>query len=126
MADQCDNTIHHLLAGHGPDLPPVVARAAVMARLWSLTKGRSGVSVSVVDAVAAMLATEFAPAIPEIGSLGASGDLTPLAYAVQSLRGRGSAYLGSRRMPAAQALRLAGLTPVELDGRDALALVNGT
>jgi histidine ammonia-lyase len=125
-ADQCDNTLNHLLAGHGPDLPPAVARAAVMARLWSLTKGQSGVSESVVDALAAMLATDFAPAIPELGSLGASGDLTPLAYAVQSLRGRGGAYLASQRLSAARALRLAGLTPVELDGRDALALVNGT
>ncbi|MCZ9345568.1 aromatic amino acid ammonia-lyase, partial [Streptomyces sp. TRM76130] len=65
-------------------------------------------------------------AVPRYGSVGASGDLVPLAYATQALRGRGHAYLDGRRMPAADALTAAGLTPLALDGRDALALVNGT
>lgn len=125
-ADQCDNVLAHLTTGHGPDLDPAVVRAALLARLWSLARGHSGVSVRVLEGLAAMLATEFAPAVPTIGSLGASGDLVPLAHATQALRGNGFAYLAATRMTADQALRQAGLTPLELDGRDALAMVNGT
>ncbi|GGT00143.1 aromatic amino acid ammonia-lyase [Streptomyces griseoviridis] len=125
-ADQCDNTLAHLGAGQGPDLPEEITRAALLLRTWSLAQGHSGVSAEVVDRLAAMFATTFAPAVPRYGSVGASGDLIPLAYATQALRGRGHAYLDGRRLPAADALTAAGLTPLTLDGRDALALVNGT
>ncbi|GIG88071.1 histidine ammonia-lyase [Plantactinospora endophytica] len=125
-ADQCDNTLAHLGAGQGPEIDPTVARATVLVRVWSLAQGVSGVSARVVDGLVAMLATTFAPAMPRFGSVGASGDLIPLAYAAQSLRGRGWAYLDGVRMPAGTALTRAGLTPLVLDGRDALALVNGT
>lgn len=125
-ADQCDNTLAHLGAGQGPDLPPDITRAALLVRAWSLAQGLSGVSAHVVAGLAAMFATTFAPAIPRYGSVGASGDLIPLAAAAQALRGRGHAYLDGVRMPAADALAEAGLTPLDLDGRDALALVNGT
>lgn len=125
-ADQCDNTLAHLGAGQGPDLPADIARAALLVRTWSLAQGISGVSAPVVDGLAAMFATTFVPAIPRFGSVGASGDLIPLAYATQALRGRGHAYLDGSRLPAADALRGAGLVPLSLDGRDALALVNGT
>ncbi|GAB2665727.1 aromatic amino acid ammonia-lyase [Nocardia goodfellowii] len=125
-ADQCDNAIAHLLAGQGRDLPVRVVRAAVLARLWSLSQARSGVSVATLSALARMLGTRFAPAVPEFGSVGASGDLIPLAYVAQALRGHGHAYLGEARMPAADALARAGLEPLHLDGRDGLALVNGT
>ncbi|KAB8191634.1 aromatic amino acid lyase [Nonomuraea phyllanthi] len=125
-ADQCDNTLAHLGAGQGPDLPHDVTRAALLVRVWSLAQGLSGVSAHVIDGLAAMFATTFVPAVPRYGSVGASGDLIPLAYATQALRGRGHAYVEGRRMPAADALRQAGLSPLALDGRDALALVNGT
>jgi histidine ammonia-lyase/tyrosine ammonia-lyase len=125
-ADQCDNTLAHLTTGHGAELAPAIVRAALLARLWSLARGRSGVSVPVVEGIAAMFRTEFAPAVPAIGSLGASGDLVPLAHATQALRGNGFAYVGQTRMTAGEALRQAGLTPLDLDGRDALAVVNGT
>ncbi|ONI91779.1 histidine ammonia-lyase [Actinosynnema sp. ALI-1.44] len=125
-ADQCDNTLAHLGAGQGPDLPPEVSRAALLVRAWSLAQGASGVSANVVDGLAAMFATTFVPAVPRYGSVGASGDLIPLAYAVQALRGRGHAYVDGVRTQASQALELAGLTPLTLDGRDALAFVNGT
>ncbi|MFG3252519.1 histidine ammonia-lyase [Streptomyces sp. NPDC048172] len=125
-ADQCDNTLAHLGAGQGPDLPPEIVRAALLLRTWSLAQGRSGVSAEVVERLAAMFATTFTPAVPRYGSVGASGDLVPLAYATQALRGRGHAYLDGRRTPAAEALAAAGLSPLALDGRDALALVNGT
>ncbi|MFG2005338.1 aromatic amino acid ammonia-lyase [Spirillospora sp. NPDC048911] len=125
-ADQCDNTLAHLGAGQGPDLTHDIGRAALLVRVWSLAQGKSGVSAHVVDGLAAMFATTFVPAIPRYGSVGASGDLIPLAYATQALRGRGHAYVDGRRLPAAQALDHSGLTPLTLDGRDALALVNGT
>ncbi|WP_190812389.1 HAL/PAL/TAL family ammonia-lyase [Saccharopolyspora pogona] len=126
LADQAENTLNHLTAGHGPDLPAAVVRATLLVRLWSLARGHSGVSLSVIDALAAMLRTGFAPAVPRLGSVGASGDLIPLAHATQALRGNGYAYLGASRMPAGDALHRAGLQPLRLDGRDALALVNGT
>ncbi|WP_367127344.1 aromatic amino acid ammonia-lyase [Saccharothrix sp. HUAS TT1] len=125
-ADQCDNTLAHLGAGQGPDLPADVVRAALLVRAWSLAQGLSGVSGHVVDGLAAMFATTFVPAVPRYGSVGASGDLIPLAYATQALRGRGHAYVDGERAPADEALRRTGLTPLPLDGRDALALVNGT
>ncbi|MEV4328700.1 aromatic amino acid lyase, partial [Microbispora rosea] len=104
-ADQCDNTLAHLGAGQGPDLADDVSRAAILVRTWSLAQGASGVSAHVVDGLAAMFTTTFVPAIPRYGSVGASGDLIPLAYAAQALRGRGQAYLDGSRMPAAEALR---------------------
>jgi len=126
QADQADNTLAHLGAGQGPDIDPAVARAAMLVRVWSLAQGASGVSPHVIDALAAMLATTFVPAMPRFGSVGASGDLIPLGAAAQALRGRGYAYVDGVRMPAAEALRRAGLSVLPLDGRDALALVNGT
>ncbi|WP_089158204.1 HAL/PAL/TAL family ammonia-lyase [Micromonospora sp. NBS 11-29] len=124
--DQADNTLAHLGAGQGPDLDAEVVRATLLLRAASLARGASGVSPHVVDALAAMLATTFVPAVPRLGSVGASGDLIPLGAAAQALRGRGHAYLDGIRLPAAEALERAGLEPLPLDGRDALALVNGT
>ncbi|WP_312877958.1 aromatic amino acid lyase, partial [Lentzea indica] len=114
-ADQCDNTLAHLGAGQGPDLPLDIARAALLVRTWSLAQGLSGVSAHVVDGLAAMFGTTFVPAIPRYGSVGASGDLIPLAYAAQALRGRGHAYLDGVRLPAAEALASAGLEALRLD-----------
>lgn len=124
--DQADNTLAHLGAGQGPALAPGVVRATVLVRLASLAHGVSGVGPHVLDALVAALGTTFAPVVPRWGSVGASGDLVPLAAAAQALRGHGEADLDGRRMPAADALDAAGLMPLELDGRDALALVNGT
>ncbi|MFJ9892275.1 histidine ammonia-lyase [Streptomyces sp. NPDC091280] len=125
-ADQCANVLAHLTAGQGPDLDPGVVRATMLVRLRSLCKGHSGVSLDVVDALTAALGTGFAPAVPRLGSLGASGDLVPLAYVARALSGEGRAYVDGRVMSAADALAECGLAPVALDGRDALALVNGT
>ncbi|MFI6095277.1 histidine ammonia-lyase [Lentzea sp. NPDC051213] len=124
-AGQSDNTIIHHIVGHGELMPPAVARAAVLARLFSLAQGRSGVSEQVVAALIAMLDTEFAPAVPRLGSVGASGDLQPLAYVAHALRGNGKAFFQDELLPAGDALSRAGLGTLELDGRDALALVNG-
>ena len=125
-ADQCRNVLGHLGAGQGPELDADVVRAAMLVRLSTLCRAHSGVSVRVVEALAAALRTDFTPAVPRLGSLGASGDLIPLSYVARALQGEGFAFVDGIRMPSADALRLAGLSPLELDGRDALALVNGT
>ena len=118
--------LNHLRAGQGDFLAPRVARAMLLARAWTLGKGHSGVSAEVLDLLVASLGTGFAPAVPEWGSVGASGDLAPLAYAAATLCGDGEAFLGEERLPARLALERAGLRPLRLRGRDALALVNGT
>ncbi|MTD55221.1 HAL/PAL/TAL family ammonia-lyase [Amycolatopsis pithecellobii] len=124
--DQCDNALQHLTAGQGPDLPPEVVRATILVRIWSLSRGLSGVSPGALAGLREMLATSFTPAVPSLGSVGASGDLVPLAHVVQSLRGVGFAYWEGVRMPAREALAKAGLSPLRVGGRDALSLVNGT
>src|SRR6266568_1356127 len=115
--DQCDNVLQHLTAGQGPDVAPELVRAAILARVQSLTQGRSGVSVEVIDALCAVLRTTFAPAVPSLGSVGASGDLVPFAHIAQAMRGHGYAYLDGRPLPAQEALAQAGLAPLPLDGR---------
>lgn len=124
--EQGGGLLNHLRAGQGELLSPRVARAMLFARVWSLSRGRSGVQPGIIDALRAALATSFAPGVPEWGSVGASGDLAPLAHAVGALRGEGEAFLGRERMAAAAALERARLKPLELEGRDALGLVNGT
>ncbi|MFD9698038.1 histidine ammonia-lyase [Lentzea sp. NPDC059081] len=124
--DQCDNTVQHLTAGQGPELPREVVRATMLARVWTLSRGLSGISPHTFDALVAALGTSFAPVVPALGSVGASGDLVPMAHIVQCLRGVGQAWVGDEKLPAAEALRRAGLSPLPLTGRDALALVNGT
>jgi histidine ammonia-lyase len=79
--------LNHLRAGQGEVLAPRVARAMLLARAWTLGKGYSGVSAEVLDVLAASLGTSFAPAVPEWGSVGASGDLAPLAHAAGTLCG---------------------------------------
>jgi histidine ammonia-lyase len=118
--------LNHLRAGQGEMLSPHLARAMLLARAWSLAQGHSGVSVEVLDALSAVLAIPWAPAVPEWGSVGASGDLTPLAHAAGALCGEGDAFLGSERLSAALALERGGVRPLKLRGRDALGLVNGT
>ncbi len=118
--------LNHLRTGQGDMLAPSVARAMLLARAWSLAQGHSGVSVEVLDALSAVLAIPWAPAVPEWGSVGASGDLAPLAHATGALCGEGEAFLEDQRVSAAVALERVGLRPLHLQGRDALGLVNGT
>jgi tyrosine ammonia-lyase len=118
--------LNHLRAGQGEMLAPFVVRGMLLARAWSLAQAHSGVGPHVIDSLSAALATRFAPAVPEWGSLGASGDLSPLAHAAGALRGEGEAFYGNEHLPAMEALARARLRPLQLQGRDALGLVNGT
>ena len=117
----------HLATGSGDLLTPPLVRGMMGARLQSLAQGHSAVRPSTFEALAALLEADLVPAVPEVGSLGASGDLTPLAHVARVCTGEGL-VLGddAEPTPAGPALDRAGLDPVALDARDALALVNGT
>lgn len=120
------NLIRSHACGVGPDFPESVSRAMLLLRANTLLKGYSGVSIEIVDMLIAMLNAGVHPIIPQQGSLGASGDLVPLAHLALTLVGEGNAAYKCRVMPSSEALRAAGLMPVRLHAKDGLALINGT
>ncbi len=125
--DHGASLLEHLATGAGALADPAVVRAMMCARLQALAQGHSAIRRSTVEAVVALLEANVIPAVPEIGSLGASGDLTPLAHVARVCTGRGRVLDGDQDlMDADVALDDAGIAPISLDARDALALVNGT
>jgi tyrosine ammonia-lyase len=121
------NLIHHLASGLGPPLSWATARAVVLARLVSIARGVSGASGESVRALEMLLASDLAPWLPSRGTVGASGDLTPLAHLVLCLQGRGRFITrGGETLDGTAGLVRLGLTPLSLEARDGLALVNGT
>ena len=121
---------HRLYAYHGigagRHLDPVETRAVLATRLASLCRGLSGVGVTLLEQLTAMLQHDILPLIPAEGSVGASGDLTPLSYVAAALCGERDVMFDGRRMPAAQALAAVGLQPLRLRPKEGLALMNGT
>ena len=120
------NLVRSHASGVGPDLDAAAVRAMMVLRAQVVALGHSGVRVEVVDALIGMLNRGVVPRIPAQGSVGASGDLAPLAHLALALIGEGEASFEGRRMPAAEALSAAGLTPVELAAKEGLSLINGT
>jgi len=118
--------ICHLQAGQGADLPAEVVRGMLVFRLHTVSQGLSGISAESVLWLRDALRRNLVPIVPEFGSVGASGDLVPMAHAVAAYQGEGELLLLGERMPAKDALSRAGMAPLSLRGRDALALVNGT
>ena len=112
--------------GAGRYLAPAETRAVLATRLVSLCRGMSGVSVSLLEQLAALLQHDILPLIPAEGSVGASGDLTPLSYVAAVLCGEREVLYDGHRMPAAQALTAVGLQPLRLRPKEGLALMNGT
>jgi histidine ammonia-lyase len=114
-------------AGMGPAIEREVVRAMVFLRARSLAMGRSGARPVVVERMLALLGAGVTPFVPEHGSLGASGDLAPLAHCALVLTGEGS-VVGSdgASRPAVEALASAGIEPLELTAKEGLALINGT
>ncbi|BDU75683.1 HAL/PAL/TAL family ammonia-lyase [Mesoterricola sediminis] len=112
--------------GLGRILDPAETRAVLAARLNSLALGFSGVRWELLAALAALLNRGVLPRIPAEGSVGASGDLTPLSYVAATLVGERDALYDGRVLPAAEALREAGLAPITLFPKEGLALMNGT
>jgi histidine ammonia-lyase len=112
--------------GVGAPLPERVVRMMLLLKAASLARGYSGVRESVVDGLIALHNRGVVPVVPAQGSVGASGDLAPLAHLCLPLIGEGEAFFGGRRMPGAQALDAAGLQPLQLGPKEGLALINGT
>ncbi len=120
------NLLRSHSAGVGPDTPRDAVRAMLLLRAASLAHGHSGCRTDVVDGLLALLERDVVPVVPQQGSVGASGDLQPLAHLASVLTGEGEAWLGGQRMPASLALRGAGLQPLALEAKEGLALINGT
>ena len=112
--------------GMGRELDPEATAAVLTARIASLARGFSGVRVVLLERLCELLNKRVLPLIPEEGSVGASGDLTPLSYVAAVLVGEREVFHDGRRMEAAAALTLAGIEPIELAPKEALAIMNGT
>jgi histidine ammonia-lyase len=113
-------------AGVGEALPDAVVRLVLALKVNALARGHSGVTVGLVEALMALLEHEVYPLIPSQGSVGASGDLAPLAHMSAVLLGLGRVRVRGAVLPAAEGLRLAGLAPIRLHAKEGLALINGT
>jgi len=112
--------------GVGDPLPAPVTRLMMALKVGSLARGASGLRWSTLDTLGRCLTQGLLPVVPAQGSVGASGDLAPLAHMAAALIGVGECIVGSARVPAAQALAAAGLAPVVLGPKEGLALLNGT
>lgn len=128
--DQLKDLQHNLLRSHaagvGEPLSEEVTRAIMLLLAASLARGNSGVRTEVVQLLLGMLNARIYPVIPSRGSVGASGDLAPLAHLGLTLIGEGEAMLESQRYSGAEALQQAGLTPLHLQAKEGLAIINGT
>ena len=114
-------------AGSGPEVEIEVVRALMLLRLSTLSTGRTGVRPGTASAYADMLNAHITPCVPEYGSLGCSGDLAPLAHCALAIMGEGVVRDASGALKGAQeALATAGLSAVELEEKEGLALINGT
>ncbi len=120
------NLVRSHAAGVGEPLPEEVVRAMLVLRVNALAVGLSGVRPELGDLLVAMLNAGVHPVVPSRGSVGASGDLAPLAHLALVVIGEGEAHVGGRRQPGAEALASAGLEPMELEAKEGLALLNGT
>ncbi len=121
-----ENLIASHAAGVGPAFPREVVRAMLLLRANTLALGHSGCRPVLVDRICEMLALGIHPVVPEQGSVGASGDLAPLAHLALALVGRGEVEMGGQVMPALLALRERNLEPLVLEPKEGLALLNGT
>lgn len=120
------NLVRSHAAGVGPSAPRDVVRAMLLLRAASLARGHSGCRPELVEFLLEMLDRQVTPVVPLQGSVGASGDLAPLAHLSLVVIGEGEAWLGDQRMPAGLALRGAGLAPMVLEAKEGIALLNGT
>jgi len=120
------NLIRSHAAGVGEPLGEAETRGLMLLRVNVLAKGHSGVRPATLDLLVAMLNRRIHPVVPSQGSVGASGDLAPLAHLALALVGEGDVVWDGRRLPAAEALAAVGLEPVVLEAKEGLALINGT
>jgi histidine ammonia-lyase len=120
------NLVRSHACGIGNPLSEPEARAIMLLRANVLALGFSGIRLEIIEMLCELLNHHVCPVIPEKGSVGASGDLAPLAHLALSLIGEGEAFFQGERMESLEALRRAGLKPMELQAKEGLALLNGT
>jgi len=120
------NLVRSHAAGVGAPLPPEIVRGLMLLRANVLLRPTSGVRPALVEALLGLLNAGLIPAVPEQGSVGASGDLAPLSHVALVLMGEGEVLENGRRVPAAPALAAAGLTPYRFAPKEGLAFINGT
>ncbi|HEX6072120.1 MAG TPA: histidine ammonia-lyase, partial [Sphingomicrobium sp.] len=126
LAELQTNLILSHSAGLGDPLPRHVTRLMIVLKLLGLGRGHSGVRPLVIDALQALLDRDAMPLIPAQGSVGASGDLAPLAHLIAALMGHGGIDIAGEIMPAAAALQKLDMEPLQLGPKEGLALINGT
>ncbi|PID41862.1 MAG: histidine ammonia-lyase [Gammaproteobacteria bacterium] len=128
--DELELLQHNLIVSHsvgtGKRLPDGVVRLVLLTKLASLAQGVSGVRRVIVDGLLNLINHNIIPHIPEKGSVGASGDLAPLSHMTLTLLGEGVCYVDGQQLPAREALKNAGLSPITLAAKEGLALINGT
>ena len=120
------NLLRSHSAGVGKHLDEKFVRAAILLRINSLAKGYSGVRYELIERLISLLNKNVVPYVPEKGSVGASGDLAPLAHIALVLTGEGDAFHNGKLMSAEEALKAAGIEKIELKAKEGLALINGT
>jgi histidine ammonia-lyase len=120
------NLVRSHICGVGAPLNMTESRAMMLLRANALAKGLSGVRPIVVETLCAMLNARVHPIIPSQGSVGASGDLAPLAHLAAVAIGEGRAEFQGREMPGGEAMKTAGIVPLELQAKEGLSLLNGT
>ena len=126
LAELQTNLILSHSAGLGDPLPRHVTRLMIVLKLLGLGRGHSGVRLVVIDALQRLLDADAMPLIPAQGSVGASGDLAPLAHLIAALMGYGRIDVAGKVVPATAALQRIGLDPLQLGPKEGLALINGT
>ncbi len=126
LAHLQENLVRSHAVGVGDDLDDDLVRLVMLMKIVALAEGFSGVRLELVEALCALVNNDIYPRIPEKGSVGASGDLAPLAHMAGVLIGFGEARVDGTVVPAQIALREAGLAPVRLAPKEGLALLNGT
>lgn len=121
-----ENIILSHAVGVGEPLSAPLTRAMMLIRANTLAKGHSGIRLEALQALLTLLNCNILPVIPRQGSLGASGDLAPLAHMALALLGGGQVWVEGKQVPAAEGLKSAGLTPIHFTAKEGLALTNGT
>ncbi len=121
-----ENLILSHAVGVGDLVPEPIVRLMLLLKVNALAKGHSGISLEAVEMLCDFFNHRLSPLVYSQGSVGASGDLAPLAHLVLAMMGEGEAFLGGKRMSAHDALKQAGLSPYKLKSKEGLALINGT
>ncbi len=121
-----ENLVCSHACGMGDEVPEEIVRLMLLLKVHGLSRGYSGVRVEIVQRLADFYNLGISPVVYELGSLGASGDLAPLAHLCLPLFGKGEVRYKGEKMPASQALKKEGLEPIALAAKEGLALLNGT